>query len=284
MIPSNLVKRIAVALVAIPTLFFLVYLGGWYLTTVVAVFAVIGAAEFFGLAANNGVEPLRSAGGIIAGLIPVATYAAVNGVVSHQWLLAAAVTAVFVVGVGALNRGPDSGPLAAVSTTLLSAAYTGGLSSAIILLRHLPDAPSAIAATWIVFLPAALTWACDTLAMTGGSLIGGAKLAPRVSPNKTWAGAIIGGLGAVLLAPLYSRLFLVPAGVELSLVLLLTVGFVVGVLGQTGDLVESLFKREVGVKDSGTVFPGHGGVLDRLDSLYWVLPSTVIVFLAFGIV
>ena len=103
-----------------------------------------------------------------------------------------------------------------------------------------------------------------------------------LSPNKTWAGAVWGAVGATAAAPLYGVWILGGVGVRIPLWELAVVGVGVGVLGQLGDLAESLFKREAGVKDSGGFFPGHGGVLDRLDSLYWAIPVTVLLLKAFG--
>jgi phosphatidate cytidylyltransferase len=120
------------------------------------------------------------------------------------------------------------------------------------------------------------------MAMTGGSIIGGPKLAPVVSPNKTWSGTISGSVVSVVLAPVYGKLLLEPVGIHIEIWQLALFGLVVSSVGQLGDLAESLFKREVGVKDSGTFFPGHGGVLDRLDSLYWAIPTAVILLTAFG--
>jgi phosphatidate cytidylyltransferase len=133
-----------------------------------------------------------------------------------------------------------------------------------------------------VFLPVGLTWLADTVAMAAGSLIGGRKLAPVLSPKKTWAGAIAGSVAALALAPVYGALVLAPLGVSLTLWQLVVFGGVISVVGQVGDAAESLFKREAGVKDSGAFFPGHGGVLDRLDSLYWVIPTAGLLLMWFG--
>jgi phosphatidate cytidylyltransferase len=126
-------------------------------------------------------------------------------------------------------------------------------------------------------------WVCDSAAMAAGSAIGGPRFAPVVSPKKTWSGTIAGSVAGAAVAPLFSMLFLRPAGVSLDPGVAALFGFVVASVGQVGDLAESLFKREAGVKDSGGVFPGHGGVLDRFDSLYWALPTGAALLTAFGV-
>ncbi len=114
-------------------------------------------------------------------------------------------------------------------------------------------------------------------------MFGGPKLAPVISPHKTWSGAVAGLVGAGFAAVLYGILILDEVGLSLHVWQLVIIGLVVGVVGQVGDLAESLLKRSVGVKDSGAFFPGHGGVLDRLDSLYWVIPVSALCFYAFGV-
>lgn len=114
------------------------------------------------------------------------------------------------------------------------------------------------------------TWAGDTAAYFVGRSLGRHKLAPRVSPGKTWEGAI-----ANLVASLAVALGLARVG-QLGVNCGLTIGLAVGVLGQAGDLLESALKRRAGVKDSGTLFPGHGGVLDRVDSLLLSAPVTAV--------
>ena len=91
-----------------------------------------------------------------------------------------------------------------------------------------------------------------------------------------------GALGAFVLAPAYGALVLVPVGVSIHPWRLALFGLAISVVGQLGDLAESLFKRQVGVKDSGKFFPGHGGVLDRFDSRYWVIPTAALLLTVFG--
>ncbi|MBI4421040.1 MAG: phosphatidate cytidylyltransferase [Gemmatimonadetes bacterium] len=274
-----------VAAVGIPAAFGLVYLGGWMLAAVLAALGALGAAELYRLAARRQVRPLAAAGWVGAGLVPLAAFASLpDGLgIQGRWIVLGG--AAWLMGVMLLamaSRAPSERPLLAVSVTVFGALYAGGLPTFLLWLRYGSGVTSPWAGTWLVFLPLALTWIGDTLAMIGGALMGRARLAPVLSPNKTWAGAVWGALGAAVAAPLYGRWVLGPVGVEFRVWELVLVGGAVGVLGQLGDLAESLFKREAGVKDSGTFFPGHGGVLDRLDSLYWAIPVTVILLQGLG--
>jgi phosphatidate cytidylyltransferase len=187
--------------------------------------------------------------------------------------------------VAAMRRGPERRPLPVVSVTAFGALYASALPAFLIAIRHGANAgvkswPLAV----LVLLPLALTWICDTAAMAAGSAIGGPKLAPVLSPNKTWAGAIGGFIAAVAAAVLLGGWVLPRVGLTLSAGRLVLVGATVGVVAQVGDVAESLFKREVQVKDSSNLIPGHGGVLDRLDSLYFVLPVSAGLFRLFGLV
>lgn len=115
-----------------------------------------------------------------------------------------------------------------------------------------------------------LTWTCDTAAYVVGRAIGRHRPWPALSPKKTVEGAV-GGMLFTLLAAIVGRSWLAP---ELTLGAAIVLGLVVGVLCPIGDLVESLFKRQAGVKDSSTLIPGHGGLLDRVDSMLFSAPAT----------
>ncbi|HEX8400693.1 MAG TPA: phosphatidate cytidylyltransferase [Allosphingosinicella sp.] len=129
--------------------------------------------------------------------------------------------------------------------------------------------------TWFPFVLWAMlvTWSTDIFAYFAGRSIGGPKLAARVSPNKTWAGLAGGVIGAALIGWLIARFFDLGSP-------FLYIGGVMGVIAQGGDLYESWLKRRAGVKDSGTLLPGHGGVLDRLDGLLPVALATLLILMA----
>ena len=281
---SNMAKRVSVALVGIPFALGVVYLGGWYLAATVALLGWVGATEYYDIARQKGSNPFGPAGAGVSALFPVFCLLLVQGHLPYWTLPALGVGLILATSSLALrSRTSEQSPLADSAITIWGAVYTGGLSSALIILRELPEAPTQIASMWLVIFPMAMVWICDSAAMEVGKRVKGPKFAPTISPNKTWSGTIAGAVASMAAALIYGRFILEAVDVALPVAVLLSVGALAAILGQLGDLTESLFKREAGVKDSGNFFPGHGGVLDRLDSMYWVLPSAAIVFAAFGI-
>ena len=168
--------------------------------------------------------------------------------------------------------------------TVLAVAYTAGLPAFLLAIRHSGFGRQSWAGAWLVFFPLVVTWVVDSAAMFGGRAIGGPKLAPTVSPGKTRSGSVAGVVGGLLVAPLFGWAVFPRVGLGIPLWQLLAVAAVLGVIGQAGDLAESLFKRQAGVKDSSHIIPGHGGVLDRLDSLYFVVPTAAAMYRLFGII
>ena len=170
-------------------------------------------------------------------------------------------------------RGSSGKPIAGVASTLFGAWYAGGMLAYAYALRYHPYAIGDAAGALLVFFPVALTWINDTGAYAAGRLIGGPKLMPSVSPGKTVAGAV--GAVAFTIAGTwaYTHFLLAPrAGLGLSFGAAVLFGAVISLVAQVGDLVESMLKREAGVKDSSSLIPGHGGVLDRVDSLLFTIP------------
>ncbi len=149
----------------------------------------------------------------------------------------------------------------------VGALYLGVPAIALIMLRGVPEGTHLLLGILLA------VWSADTGALFGGRFIGGPKLVPRLSPNKTWAGFVCGTLAAGLVEALFIGLLGGSAIAGLSF------GIVIGLVGHAGDLFESWVKRRFQVKDSGGLIPGHGGVLDRIDSLLFVAP--VCAFLVF---
>jgi len=153
--------------------------------------------------------------------------------------------------------------LDSISYTLFGILYTAGLGGYFLLISHLEGGRQ-----MIVFI-LLFVWAGDSAAFYVGRKLGERKLLELVSPNKTIAGAVANVIGTLIAALLASNLFFN----EIPLIHCLIVAFICGIIGQFGDLAESLIKRNCRVKDSGTLIPGHGGVLDRIDSLLFVSPA-----------
>lgn len=277
----NLAQRIGFAAVAIPLALGVVWYGGWLLVALVAVVAVLGTRELYELFHRTGGRALEPAGLAAAAVLPPAVYLLVahpSPVVAAAWPYAAALWVMLLMTGALVARAPTERPLAAAATTVFGVCYAAALPAFLIDLRHAGHGERSWAGAGLVFFPLVVTWVCDTAAMFAGRSIGGPKLAPTVSPGKTRAGAVAGVAGALLVAPLFSAWIFPAVGVSASLVALLLIAAVLSVVGQMGDLAESLFKREAGVKDSSHLIPGHGGVLDRFDSLYFVVPAAAALY------
>ncbi|MDX2193065.1 MAG: phosphatidate cytidylyltransferase [Gemmatimonadales bacterium] len=271
--PGELTRRIAFAAVAIPLALGIVWLGGWPLALLVAAGGVLGVKELYAFAVRQQVYPLLRTGYISAAAIPLLVYAAHDqrpGLGETGWYLGAAWMLLILV-TALLRRPPNDRPLAAAAITAFGVLYAAGLPAFLLTIRHAGHGTRDWAGTWLVFAPMVIVWVGDTAAMLGGKLIGGPKLAPVVSPGKTWAGAISEIIACLAVVPLVN-IPLERTGVGWPLGRGLALALALGVVAQVGDLAESLFKREVGVKDSSALIPGHGGVLDRFDALYFALP------------
>jgi phosphatidate cytidylyltransferase len=285
----ELVRRVGFAAVAIPLALLIVWYGGLPLVGLLAVAGALGTGELFGLAERGGSRPARAFGMATAAAIPFVTYLAlvrpsIGAVVADSAVYAAALWLLLLLTWVLAARSPGDRPLEAVSVTLLGVAYTGGLPALLLLIRHGQLPIRSWAGAWLVFFPLVVNWVCDTAAMFAGRTFGGPKLAPTVSPGKTRSGTVAGVIGGLAVAPIFVAWIFPRVGIEMPLWQAMTVAGGLSVAGQVGDLAESLFKRQAGVKDSSHLIPGHGGVLDRLDSLYFVVPATAAMYRFFGVI
>ncbi|MEE9199676.1 MAG: phosphatidate cytidylyltransferase [Dehalococcoidia bacterium] len=253
---TSLETRVLTALIAIPPLFAIIWIGEPWFAMLVAVVALWGLIEFYSLVSLRWERPFL--------------------------LLGALWTAIFLLN--ALFGGTDTLPIVAAGAVALSlllfpfrrrwkedvvpwgwtmagAFLLGWTLSYFVLLREIDYGRE-----WVV-LTLFSVFAVDTSAYFVGRAIGRHQLAPRLSPKKTWEGAIGGVAGALLISPLIDYSLDTPMGLGRVLGL----GALIAVVSQVGDLLESFFKRSVGVKDAGGLVPGHGGVLDRLDSVVFTV-------------
>jgi len=285
--PNNLVQRIAVAAVAIPLVVGIVWLGGWPLAATLALLGVLGAGEIYDFARRQGIEPLERTGWLAAAAIPLLAYWA-KGSETH-WAESAiylgAIWLMLAMTLAMARRGPNGRPLAGVAITLFGCVYASGMLAFLIAIRHGVTAAHRPGRYILLTLfPLVITWVCDTAAMAVGTAVGGPQLAPILSPKKTHAGAVGGTLGGVITALALGNFVLNRHGWSFAPGQLLLFGLGVSIVGQIGDIAESLFKREAGLKDSSTLIPGHSGVLDRLDSLYFVIPAAAGLYRLFGVI
>jgi phosphatidate cytidylyltransferase len=286
---SELALRIIFSVVAAPLALWIVLVGGAPLAALLAVVSAIGAWEFFRIARASGAHPLDDAGIALAGLFPLAVHAHYLGLFALRPAMAAAI-ALAILASTIWLRGVEGKPLGTAATTLLGIVYTAGMLSFgyairyhdsvlgydLVGAKHIGLGALSVAVPpggVLLVFPMVVTWASDIGAFFVGRAIGGRKLIPSVSPGKTVSGAVGGLLASMLVAWLYARSVLVPvASLGFTPWGALAFGAIISVAAQVGDLFESLLKREGGVKDSSRIIPGHGGVLDRFDSLIFVMP------------
>ncbi len=289
---SELRKRWAVAVIAIPIVLVLAYLGGWYFAVPLSGFAAWAAHECYRLAVRKGIDPLGGIGSVTAaGFVLAAGWKpAFSDFASVALALLGGATVLVLVG-AMLFRGPDRHPLSATAVTLFGSIYAGLSLAFMPLLRGLPeargwavDASEAWAGLFVLALPLVATWVGDAAALFAGTAWGKKKLAPSISPNKSWVGFWASLVGAAVVAVIWAEIAetKLPQFNMGPIPVVALVGALIGLSAVTGDLVESLLKREAGVKDSGTFFPGHGGVIDRIDSLMFTVPTAYCLLIVIG--
>jgi phosphatidate cytidylyltransferase len=250
------IKRVLTSIVLIPILYVIVWkLPPLYFTGLVAVAAGIGQYEFYRLAAGRGIKPLARVG-IALGVLLVLIFPGMNGIVYMTLcLFLIALTRLF------LPR-PTEGALEDIAATFLGIFYVAMLFGFQLAIYREVDGKRWLALLYL------LIWSSDIGAYYIGTSLGKHKLYPKISPKKSVEG-LIGGMLAAAGAALLCRAWFLP-GIDVLEAAIL--GLVLAAVGTLGDLVESLFKRDAGVKDSGNLIPGHGGILDRMDSMLFAAP------------
>lgn len=264
---SNFASRILVAVVGLPLVLGMLWLGGWWLFGLVAIAAFVGVHEFVTTA-----RPLRPlAPAVYVGVILALLGAQLGGV---DWLVAgflATFPLAFVLHTMSSTRAPTT---AAIGSTILGSAWIGLGLGFVLLLRLMETNGRLIAFTVVLSV-----FAADTVAYLVGRVVGRHRMAPRLSPKKTWEGLAAGVLGGVFVAfvALYDTRKTYLTGWEA-----VVLGLVVVTAAVLGDLFESALKRDLEVKDTGNLLGGHGGVLDRVDALLFAAPAAFFLVVSFG--
>ena len=258
-------SRIFVAAAALPLVLGLVYLGGWWLFALLTAAGLAALHEFYAM--TRGLRPVAIAG--FAGLLAILFGLKLGGL---EWATGGVVATL---ALSLLLKGvADTRQSATVSlgTTVLGAAWIGFGLGYVLLVRGIPDHGRLAAYALLLAV-----FAGDTAAYLVGMAVGRHKLAPAISPGKTWEGFVAGTAGTIFVAwiALYKQHFLTQGQ---SLVL----GLVIAIAGPVGDLFESALKRDMQVKDTGRLLGGHGGVLDRVDSLLFASVAAFYVIAGFG--
>jgi phosphatidate cytidylyltransferase len=258
---NNLLARVLTALVAGPLVVYLTWLGGWPFTLLIMV--ATGAALYEYLAMVERSSPVCMVVAWLLGM-GLALGSTTEWFAQNTWFVLVAGVMVMLL-THLFFPGPVHGSADRTAMSLLGVFYAGALPACLLHLRLLEHGWA-----WVV-LTMMITWGSDTAAYFSGRAFGRHKLYPAISPGKTVEGSLGGLMGSVLFA-LGAWLTFFPELGPLHAIALALIG---GSLGQAGDLVESMIKRSVGVKDSGRLLPGHGGMLDRIDALIFSTPAVL---------
>jgi len=257
----NLALRVGSAVVLFPIAVWLTFVGGLPFAALAGVAAAVAAAELVTMFGDVGAGEALGIG--VAGALPLMAAFGRSGDLLPGWAgLALACATVLVMIVFLFRQAPLEQIPRSLSIVVVSWLYCGLLIASLVGLRD------RFGVAWVI-LAFVVSWANDTFAYFAGHAFGKHKLYERISPKKTWegfAGGLVGSVvGALAVLWLLHPKALTPAGAVVA-------GLGGGVLGPLGDLAESMVKRAAGVKDSGRIIPGHGGLLDRIDALLFVAP------------
>jgi len=263
---TNLGSRLAVAAVGVPAVLALLWPGGWWLFALLAFAALFSLHEFWLM--TRSLRPLTVAG--YAGAFLALLGAELGGLPWAVGGFLATLPLTFALKSLAETK---TTTIVSVATATLAACWIGLGLGFVVLLRDIPEH-----AVLFVFTVLLAVWANDTLAYFAGRTLGRHKMAPRISPGKTWEGAL-GAFAAILIYGAAASFVLQPSANAYHRAATLLFVVALTVLSIFGDLLESWIKRGAGAKDSGSLLPGHGGVLDRIDSLTAGLPFAALYFL-----
>jgi phosphatidate cytidylyltransferase len=256
---NNTLTRIIVSIISIPLILALAYYGGIFFLIFILLIGLISFYEFCKFSESKQVSPLKNTG--MAAIFLIIVNSQFHFFSYYELFLIIALVIVFT----ELFRNQGSAILN-IGTTFLGLFYIGLFVSSIVEVRNFFG--YSFQGAYLIISIFATIWICDSAAFFGGKALGKHKLFPRVSPNKSWEGAVFGfvfAIATMILAKVIILQFLSWRDV-------VVIGIIVGLIGQLGDLFESLLKRDAAVKDSSGIIPGHGGIFDRFDSFIAVSP------------
>jgi phosphatidate cytidylyltransferase len=255
-------SRVLVVVVLLPIGLAIIYLGGWAFAAFVALVLGLAGWEYSSLFRASGIRPAEVLVVAGAALFPLARL--YNGFESAPWLISLLILVTMAYHLVDYERGRDQAATD-FAVTLAGAFYLGWLGAYLVSLRSLSDG------AWWLLLVLPSVWLADSGAYFIGRAYGRRKLSPRLSPKKTWEGYLGGILAGVLGTAGLVYLWRIWAGPDFAISPLqgALLGLLLGVVPTLGDLGESMIKRQTGMKDSGKILPGHGGVFDRIDSWLW---------------
>jgi phosphatidate cytidylyltransferase len=261
---DTLRNRALVFIVGIPGLITFVLVGGYLFSAFVLIVLLLASNEIQNLSGKTPSIPLKSL--LFVSMIVIVSIFH-SGEINYvfPFMLLVTLITMFI----EIFRKKDN-PFENVSTTLFAISWIGFLLGSMILVRN--STPFGIESTFSKFITLAMfisVWACDTFAYIFGKAFGNKKILPRISPNKSWVGSISGVFGSIFVMSLFMYLGILK---EIDLIDAVIFGLIFGGFSQLGDFAESLFKRSAGVKDASSLLMGHGGILDRFDSLAIAAP------------
>jgi len=257
-------NRTLINVIGIPAILYLLWRGGLGFALFIFLVMIIGLDEFYRMNTNERQSPVKLTGYIFTGLM-AAYYFWLPAITLLQGL---SLLACFIIITLFIEMGRDKlNPTRNMGITVLGIMYIPVLLGSVIALRNLDTVYS----TYFTVIMVVAIWICDSVAYIFGMKWGQKKIFPRVSPNKSWVGSIAGLVSTFIVFYVLRVQGILP---DLTLLDVAVFSIIAGFFGQVGDFAESLLKRDVGVKDSGKLLLGHGGVLDRFDSITFASPLT----------
>lgn len=253
-------KRVITAILIVIYIVSIIYIGGWFYNLSVLAFAFIGMHEIYNAFCNKGYRPIKAVGYI--GISVFFYFLMIEQNLGGMLTIILTTIVGLTVPMFDSERTPND-----IALTILGLIYPGMISLCLIPLLN-----SSMYGGYLVVLIYLSTWASDTFAFFVGTKFGKSPLIPKISPKKTIEGSIGGLIGSTLVGILMGLLYNKYLDIDLSSYHYLVMGLLTGVFGQLGDLIASSIKRYCGIKDFGRILPGHGGIMDRFDSILFAMP------------